>query len=78
MSDSDNDFWPEGTQERPGMKFVLTFLVMPLLLLFVGYAYVKTILFARNTLIFYRRFNKKDEDGKFEIPTKNVKKRRQG
>ena len=75
---TDSEFWPEGIQEKPGVKFVLTFVFLPILLLFIVYAYVKTLKFAYNSLVFYRRFTKKDETGEFEIPTKKVRRGHHG
>ena len=57
------------------MKFFLTYVGLPCFVLFIIYSYVKTILFAYNTMRFFQRFNKKDEKGEFEIPTKNPRRR---
>ena len=51
------------------------FVVGPLLVLWIIYASIKTVWFAYNTVIFVRRFMKRDEKGQFEIPTRNGKRR---
>ena len=82
MAEADHEhsteFWPEGVKESPGLHFVLSYIMLPALLIFIIFAYFKTIRFAYNTVVFYRRFMKKDERGEFEIPTKNVRRRKRG
>ena len=75
---TNTEFWPESVQDSPGTKFFLTFVMLPALLVFIAYAYLKTVLFGYNAITFYRRFTKKDDTGEFEIPTKNVRRRRRG
>ena len=56
----------------------MKFFALPALVIYIIWAYVKTFYFAYNTIAFYKRFNKKDERGEFEIPTTNVKRRNIG
>ena len=55
--------------------FIAKWVLVPLLVGWIIFAYWKTIKFTYNATIFYKRFMKKDEKGNFEIPTRNVQRR---
>ena len=73
--DVQKDFWPEYITNSPGLFFFFKFFALPALAVYIVWAYIKTFRFAINTIIFYRRFFKKDERGMFEIPTTSVRRR---
>ena len=73
--EANQQFLPDYINDSPSARFFTLYIVLPLLVLWICYAYFKTFKFAYNTMIFYKRFNKRDEKGQFEIPTKNVHRR---
>ena len=77
LDEMEKAFFPEYITDSPSIYFVFKFIIMPLVIIYIVWAYVKTIRFAYNTILFYKRFLKKDEMGEFEIPTLNHSKRDQ-
>ena len=77
VGDGDIGFWPEFiTDKSDGMQILLKWFCVPLMTLWLVYAYIKTAWFAYNTFNFFKRFAKKDEQGMLVAPTRN--KGRQG
>ncbi len=60
------EFWPDYIADNPFMLFVATYIGLPLLFIWLVYAYISTIKFAYNTRLFMQRFKKNREEGEFE------------
>ena len=57
------EFWPDYIRDDPTMYFFCRYIGIPLLVIFLIYAYWKTFKFAVNSVRFYARFMRKDEEG---------------
>ena len=59
-------FWPDYIADNPFMLFFMRYIGLPLLFVWLVYAYISTIKFAFNTRLFMQRFKKNREEGEFE------------
>ena len=62
---SQRSFWPKNIAEDPVMLFLSNYVFLPLLILWLVWAYYKTCQFAYNTLRFYQRHKKNLASGDF-------------
>ena len=69
--EASREFWPEHIRDNPQLVFVCNFIFLPLLLVWLVYAYIKTILFAYNTYHFYQRHKKNEVNAEFTTPGKH-------
>ena len=61
LHQNSSDDWLEYFPDSPVARFVFTFIGLPILIIAIVYAYMKTLQLGFNTYAFYQRFKKSSE-----------------